>query len=583
MGTVAIWRERAVDAARATALESVMSSPILARVLASRGVTVENLDAFRDSSLVRLTRSEDVPGVTEAVQVILPFLRENRKIVVFGDYDVDGVCASAILVMTLRRLGGTNVDAFIPRRKDEGYGMTEASLARLLEEHSDVALVVTVDNGISSPDEIAALRARGIAVVVTDHHIAGDRLPDADALVNTRIRSCPGCENLCGAGVAFFLAAALSIAARREKLYSGPKFGAPLLVLAGLATVADLMPLSDQNRILVSQSLALFREHAPLGLHELYHRAARTASDVASRDYGFMLSPRINAAGRMNDARKAYDLLMTQNREEARLLACEIDGFNGNRRSLEASMFKAACGQVDATDGLEAVVVRGEEGGTADAPGWHPGIAGIVASRLLEKYHVPVAVAVGCTGSVRAPEGYNVHAALSEVSEHLVRFGGHALAGGFTVRDGSFDAFKSAFSLACARQKMLTQAPQAAVIEFDGWIDPADLMAEAGLFNALDSVLKPYGEGNPEPVFGLRAVGLKDVDVMGAGGHHLSMRFVNQCIPRGVWWGQGARAETLRARAAIPHDILFTLTMSSFGLEQDHLELRIVDVRPARG
>ena len=175
--------------------------------------------------------------MTEAVQVILPFLHTKRKIVVFGDYDADGVCASAILVTALRRLGG-NAEAFIPHRFGEGYGMTAASLERLWCEHADAALVVTVDNGISSPDEVAKLKVKGIRVVVTDHHLPGENLPKADALVNPRVQSCPGSADLCGAGVAFFLASALAQAATEKGLYTGPKFGGPLLVLAGLATVA---------------------------------------------------------------------------------------------------------------------------------------------------------------------------------------------------------------------------------------------------------------------------------------------------------------------------------------------------------
>lgn len=584
MGNACTWRERRADEtdeARAEAFRSEGLPPILARLLASRGVTEEGREAFLDPSLTRLARSDDLPGMTEAVQVILPFLHTKRKIVVFGDYDADGVCASAILVTALRRLGG-NAEAFIPHRFGEGYGMTAASLERLWCEHADAALVVTVDNGISSPDEVAKLKVKGIRVVVTDHHLPGENLPKADALVNPRVQSCPGSADLCGAGVAFFLASALAQAATEKGLYTGPKFSGPLLVLAGLATVADLVPLKEQNRILVAQSLAYFNRCAPCGLRELRDKAARSAAALTARDYGFLLAPRINAAGRMKTADAAFDLLVCtdEDREEARQLASRIDGFNGERRGFEQTMYQEACAQIDKAgeEDLQAVVAwdAGCVTGATKGQRWHLGVAGIVASRLLEHYHVPAAVAVGETGSVRAPDGYNVHDALAAASEHLVRFGGHAAAGGFTVKPGAFEAFRAAFTTACAKQRK-EHALDADARDFDGWVEPGDLTP--GLYADLRR-LEPFGEGNPEPVFGLRGVTLREVRVMGVEGRHLSLAFVNRDVPRAIWWGHGGRAEDLRKHAARPYDVFFTLTTSGFDSALPHLELRVVDLRP---
>lgn len=584
MGNACTWRERRADEtdeARAEAFRTAGLPPILARLLASRGVTEEGREAFLDPSLTRLARSDDLPGMTEAVQVILPFLHTKRKIVVFGDYDADGVCASAILVTALRRLGG-NAEAFIPHRFGEGYGMTAASLERLWCEHADAALVVTVDNGISSPDEVAKLKVKGIRVVVTDHHLPGENLPEADALVNPRVQSCPGSADLCGAGVAFFLASALAQAATEKGLYTGPKFSGPLLVLAGLATVADLVPLKEQNRILVAQSLAYFNRCAPCGLRELRDKAARSAAALTARDYGFLLAPRINAAGRMETADVAFDLLVCtdEDRERARQLASRIDGFNGERRGFEQTMFQEACAQIDKAgeEDLQAVVAwdAGCVTGATKGQRWHLGVAGIVASRLLEHYHVPAAVAVGETGSVRAPDGYNVHDALAAASEHLVRFGGHAAAGGFTVKPGAFEAFRAAFTTACAKQRK-EHALDADARDFDGWVEPGDLTP--GLYADLRR-LEPFGEGNPEPVFGLRGVTLREVRVMGVEGRHLSLAFVNRDVPRAIWWGHGGRAEDLRKHAARPYDVFFTLTTSGFDSVLPHLELRVVDLRP---
>ena len=540
--------------------------PIVERLLELRGIGEDAREAFLDPSLRRLARCDELPGVREAVDVILPFLRDGREIVVFGDYDCDGVCASAILVTTLRRLGA-NADAFIPDRFKEGYGLTAASIERLFREHPSVGLIVTVDNGISAAREVAELKARGVSVVVTDHHLPGPDLPVADALVNPRVAASPGCEELCGAGVAFYLAGALVQAATSAGIYSGGKFGGPLLVLAGLATVADLMPLRDQNRILVAQSLACFNRCAPVGLRELLLSAARVASSApTSRDYGFLLSPRINATGRMESAVIAYNLIMEGDREVARNLAVRVNGLNSLRQTEEREM--AAAVQAQVAPGRAAAVARREEGNS--------GVAGIVAARVMERLRVPVAVAVGDNGSVRAPAGYNAHDALAASSAALERFGGHAAAGGFTLKDGMFEEFKRLFTDACAAQYAANkeEVERGKVLEPDLWLEPEELTLE--LFDAMQ-VMAPFGEGNEEPVFGLRAVRFGDAKPIGAEGKHAVFSFVNRLIPRAVWWNHGIDVEAIRAHD-VPRDVLFTLLVSDYGGDR-HLELRLLDVR----
>lgn len=542
--------------------------PIVERLLELRGIGAEEREAYLDPSLARLARVDALPGVRESVEVILPFVRDGRKIVVYGDYDCDGVCASAILVSALRRLGAS-ADAFVPDRFKEGYGLTVAAITRLFAEHPDVKLVVTVDNGISSVREVADIKARGVAVVVTDHHLPGPELPVADALVNPRVAAAPGCADLCGAGVAFFLAGALVQAAQAEGLYTGGKFAAPLLVLAGLATVADIMPLRGQNRILVAQSLANFWRCAPLGLKELMRSASRVATSAPSaRDYGFQLSPRINATGRLESAALAYNLLMEEDREVARNLAVRVNGINGRRQTEERELAFALQSQV--APGRPACVARLEKGNT--------GVVGIVAARVMERLGVPVAVAVGDTGSVRAPDGYNVYDALAAAGDALDRFGGHAAAGGFTVKEGRFDDFSRLFTEACAAQYAAEREAieRAKALEPDLWLEPGDLTLE--LYDAL-RVLEPFGEGNAEPVFGLRGVRFSDAKPIGAEGQHATFAFVNKSIPRAVWWNHGADVEAIRAHD-VPRDVLFTLLESDYGGDP-HLELKLLAVRVA--
>ena len=605
------WRERTFDAAIADAIAAhdPKLSAALARVLAARGVTAAGLDAFLNPPPVQPV---SLPGVPEAVNIALAAVKAGEEIVVFGDYDADGVSASAILVTALSKIGAQKVAAFIPERLTEGYGMTAASLARLLREHPGVRLVITVDNGISSAAEVAGLRGKGIKVVVTDHHLPpGKDLPKADALVNPHVEAVPGAEDLCGAGVAFFLACALVRAAAERGLFAGAKFGGPLLVLAGVATVADVVPLTGQNRVLVANALRGFAA-APVGLKELLFCAQRTTRDLSARDLGFLVAPRLNAAGRMASAREAYDLVTATDREQARRLAVVVNGRNVERRTVEERMDREAREQAGLAAGVPfaapALVVRGpvpeppatgrqppatgheppatghEPPATSHEPPapWHSGVAGIVAARLLEAVNVPVAVVVpgkdgAGHGSARAPEGYNVRDALAASSAALVRFGGHAAAGGFTVKPGAFDAFKTLFTAACAAQRAAT--PSAAALAFDGWLDPADITLD--LCTALRR-LEPFGEGNPEPVFGVRGVTLRDVRPLGADGKHLGCEFVERGLPRATWWRHGVDVEELRRHSGGRFDILFTVEASDFGGDPPHPELRLVDLRPAR-
>ena len=574
------WSERAYDAGLADALASSGCSRILARLLAARGVSACGLDEFFEPTLADLAgkaNPSDLPGIDAAVSEILAAVSRGERIVVFGDYDCDGVCATAILMLIISLLAGERAKpvAFLPERLPEGYGMSEASIARMLKETPDVRLVVTVDNGINAAEHVAALAARGVRTVVTDHHLPGDELPAAVALVNPKVAAPDSLRDLCGAGVAFLLAQALMTAAKERSLYSGPSVGGPPLVLAGLATVTDIMPLTGVNRILVHNALKHFSALAPLGLKELFLRAARTASkEFEARDFGFLIGPRINAAGRMASGMDALNLILSTDREEARELARQVDLRNIERKSVEHEMLKDALSQVE--PGAAAHVIN--------LPHGHEGVAGIVAARVLEQAaalpgsagSVPVAVVVGTHGSARAPAGYNVRDALECAAGVLDRYGGHAAAGGFSVKDGEQERFRELFSTACAAQAESLPDEVRGVSSFDGWVAPEELTLEL-----LDDLrrMEPFGEGNPEPLFGLRGVHLSDVRPLGADGRHLALAFRERAVPKAIWWNRGNSIESLRAQAASACDIIFTVEANDY--QGRHVELRLVDLAPS--
>ena len=545
----------------------MLRSEIIRRILERRGIGADQLEDYLHPSLSCLAKPEELPGVCEAADVILAAVSGGKKVVVFGDYDCDGVCATAIMMRTLETLRAS-AEAFIPNRLDEGYGMSEKSVARLLRENPDMGLLVTVDNGINSVDQVAELKSRGLSVVITDHHLPGDELPKADAIVDPVVSAPERLSRLCGAGIAFLLANRVISEARRRGLYAGSSVGGPMLVLAGLATVTDVMPLLGQNRILVAEALRKFMSCAPMGLRELYSRAARAGNkELTSKDFGFMLGPRINAAGRMASGLQALELVHSEDREITRELARIVDEYNLQRKTIEQAMSEEAL----------AKVVPGAEAQVIDLPTGHQGIAGIVAARVMEKLGnvVPVCVIAGGHGSARSPEGLNIRDAFVACADVLEKFGGHAAAGGFSVKDGRIDEFREKLCAYCRRirgEDLSTQVQKTWRERVDAWVQPDELTMEL----AEDAAqMAPFGEGNPEVVFGMKGVRFQDVKPIGQEGRHLSLS-IGPTRVKAVWWNRGDLIEPLRTAGGAEHDVSFTLAISDYG--ERHLEMRLVSI-----
>lgn len=458
------------------------------------------LDGLHDPSLLT--------DGCRAAERIARAIRENETIVVHGDYDVDGICATALLTRWFRLLGG-EVVPFVPHRLRDGYDFSAAGLTAALE--AGATLIVTVDCGTAAHETVAAAAAAGIDVIVTDHHTVSESLPEAIAVVNPQR---PGCEypekGLCGTGVAYKVAELVG----REL---GADQGELLLYLdlVALATVADLVPLNGENRVLVSYGLRRFADTRVAGIRALLDVVNVDPSGMTAGQVGFVIAPRINAAGRIGDSDDALQLLLTESPEEARSLALQLDGINKRRRDEDERTLDEALRMLSSQYDPErdyGVVLAGE--------GWHPGVIGIVASRVVERIHRPVVMIAlrdgDGRGSARSIPGFHLYEALAECSVHLGRFGGHRQAAGMDIRPDAIDDFREAFNRAArARLEPHDLSP---VLRPDVLVELADI--DLQLVHWL-GYLGPHGIGNPGPLFLARGVRLDAPRVVGA--NHLKV------------------------------------------------------------
>jgi single-stranded-DNA-specific exonuclease len=473
--------------------------PLLTRLYAARGVQSE---AELDKSLARLIPFQQLKGIDAAVDLLVAALEQRQRILIVGDFDADGATASTVGMLGLRLLGAAHVDYLVPNRFEYGYGLTpeivEVALTR------EPQLLITVDNGISSVEGVAAAKKAGLKVLITDHHLPGDELPLADALVNPNQ---PGCEfpskALAGVGVIFYVLMALRARLRSLGWYENkpqPNIG-ELLDLVALGSVADVVPLDANNRILVHQGLERIRAgRARPGIKAILEVAKRDAARITSTDLGFIVGPRLNAAGRLDDMSLGIECLLTADANLAREMAAQLDGMNQDRKSIEQGMQREALAQ------LKDLPVESMPFGLClFDPEWHQGVIGILASRMKERYFRPTIAFADAgdgllKGSGRSVQGFHIRDALSVVAaQHpnlIAKYGGHAMAAGLTLPQENFALFAEAFDAEVRRQlreddltgRMLTDGTLA-VEEFH--LELARALRHAG----------PWGQHFPEPLF----------------------------------------------------------------------------------
>lgn len=474
--------------------DDICGVPCISALLQRKGFScADAVDAFLRPRLRSLTDPFELPNMQQAVERILRAIDRSERIVLFGDYDVDGVTSLALLAEMLRAYDA-DPRLFLPLRIEEGYGLSRESVARCAELHQP-ELLIAVDCGTSSVDEIRELKSRGIDVIVLDHHEPKSALPDCIAIVNPKTRDDCVHRYLCSAGVVFKLCHAL--------LKTRPIAGFNLkanLDLVALGTVADIVPLEFENRVLVQHGSRAADSSLRPGVRKLME-VAGVRAPICAEDIGFRLGPRLNAAGRLATAEKALQLLLTRDETEAAELAALLDVQNRERQQVEKEIFAAADEQVarEFQPARDAAIVVG-------AREWHPGVLGIVASRLTRKYHRPTIVigfdadGVG-KGSGRSIEGLSLVEALSRCDGLLEKYGGHEMAAGLTIRETNFARFTTAFREAA--RALLSDDALEARLHLDHEVTFAELNADLMRWHEL---LEPFGSGNPQPTFFAREV-----------------------------------------------------------------------------
>lgn len=487
---------RTVDTSAEMRLIAQGIAPILARLLAARGVqNVEECDA----SLAKLLPPETLTNAPEMAQLLADAIAAGKKLLIVGDYDADGATATAVAMKGLQNMGA-RVGFLVPNRFEYGYGLTPEIVALAAQQKPD--FIITVDNGIASVEGVKAANDLGIQVLITDHHLPAEATPDAACIVNPNQRGCnfPS-KNLAGVGVMFYVLLALRAELRKRGAFAQknePNL-TELLDLVALGTVADLVKLDANNRILVEQGLRRIRAGiGSAGILALLEVAGRNPQKATAQDLGFYVGPRLNAAGRLDDMTLGIQCLLAEAAESAQVLAQTLHGLNAERRNIEADMHDSALanlGDVDVTNRYSISLFE---------PGWHQGVVGILASRLKEKYHRPAIIFADAgdgllKGSGRSVPGLHLRDALDLVSKRqpnlVVKFGGHAMAAGLSIRQSDFTRFADAFEQVLS--EWMTEEDLEAVMETDGSLE-SSLM---GLETARVLAYGVWGQGFPQPLF----------------------------------------------------------------------------------
>jgi len=537
-------------------------SPILSQVLINRGImSSAEVDSFISPKLNLLLNPYDIPEIERAAQRVLQAKETSEKVAVYGDYDVDGVTGTSILLLTLQELG-INAKYYIPHRYNEGYGLNKGAIKKLFDE--GIRLIVTVDCGISNVKEVEYANTLGMEVVITDHHNPPKVFPRAYAIVNPKcIDFNHKSRELSGAGVAFKFAWALYRCAGIKD--SSNLMG--MLDLAGLGTIADVVPLLDENRVLAIYSLKALNDCKRVGLKKLME-VSGVNKRVTTETVNFGLAPRINSAGRLDHASLSVELLITNDELKAKTLAMELNKLNTKRQSIGSQIQEEAFAKIDINE--KSIVIHGDS--------WHPGVIGIVASRVVDAYYRP-AVLIGINegigrGSARSIDGLNIYEALESCSDIFTDFGGHKKAAGFEIPEDKIPEFTK--RIKGNINEMLSDDDLVPKLEIDAILEPSEI--NMGLASELE-LLDPHGEENQPPVF--VSYGLKLIEMRRVGnGSHLKTKFTDGRVTLdSIGFSFGKLADKLKLGDT--YDLAYNLEVNEFN-GYESAQLNLVDIRVAQ-
>ena len=547
-------------------------SPLLAQCLINRGIVeLSQASTFLNPRLQDLRDPFELPGMRQAVNRLWQAREQGEIVLIFGDYDVDGVTSTAIVLETLRGLG-IRGRHYLPRRRDDGYGLSSSGLNACLHTRP-TQLLLAVDCGSNADVAIRQLQNQGVDVIVVDHHQVSDPAPPALAIVNPRVRDNPtgsGLE-LCSAGLAFKLAHALVKQGRQDGLREAMDFDVRMLLdLVALGTIADLVPLRDENRVLVSAGLARLNATPRTGLQSLA-RAARIRKTIGVFETAFQLAPRLNAAGRMAAPEPALDLLMTTTSEEGFALSQTLDRCNQDRKVTERQILKEvnACVEHRMQSQDDFVIIEGNHP-------WHIGVVGIVASRVMREYHRPAIILGGdgscLRGSGRSIVGFDIAVALRECDDLLESHGGHAMAAGVTVLPVKLDAFRDRMNDLASRALSPDQ------LQPELQLDAEVKLKTVSMENILElERLAPFGMGNPGCQFATRGVRLVGTPQrIGMDKQHYKLQVADEQVQHeAIWWNAGHDAKLPTGQ----FDLAYSIGLNEF-MGKTSVQLRWLDWRP---
>lgn len=541
-------------------------SAVVAQLLINRGISnIQDANTFLYAGSDTLANPFTMKDMEKAVRRIADAIDNQQKITIYGDYDVDGITSCAILYRLLTKLGAS-VEYYIPERQSEGYGLNSQALEHLYQ--TGTTLVISVDCGISSLEETAAMIGK-MDIIITDHHQPPAVLPTAAAIINPKREDCSYAEKqLAGVGVAFKLC---------QALWAMRHCQAQLLLddieLVAVGTIADIVPLVGENRLLVKLGLERLPKTENIGLRSLMEVCNLKDARIDAGKVGFMLAPRLNAAGRVGHASLAVELLVTQDRERARQIAILLDEENCHRQVLEKQILEAAEQVIDPKDLTTGKVL------IVDGENWHPGVIGIVASRLVDRYYRPTIVistrdGIG-KGSCRSIPGFDMYEALTACSDLLVKFGGHKQAAGLTIEVSNITAFRQRMN---ERAALLSDDTYRPILQIDTLVSLEQI--NAALLEQL-ACLAPHGMGNPTPVFACRELQVADLRSIGQDGKHLKLKVRRQNSTGDVIaWGMGEMVASIQRNDSI--DLAFAPEFNEWQGYRN-IQLKAFDVKKTEG